>query len=146
MTHRIALRQARPQDFAFCERLYFETMGWIIAELDLDIGRQRESFARQWRAPQVRIVTTEEGEVGWLQTCVEADAVMLQQLYVDLRFQRQGIGSDVLRMLIEEAASAKKAIALGVVRINPARSLYERFGFRVTHEDQHKVYMRRELD
>jgi hypothetical protein len=25
-----------------------------------------------------------------------------------------------------------------------ARRLYERLGFRVTHEDQHKVYMRRQ--
>jgi len=33
-----------------------------------------------------------------------------------------------------------------VVKINPARRLYERLGFSVTHEDLHKVYMRREPD
>jgi ribosomal protein S18 acetylase RimI-like enzyme len=47
-------------------------------------------------------------------------------------------------MLIEEAIPAKKAITLGVVKINPARRLYEKLGFHITHEDQHKVYMRRE--
>ena len=49
-----------------------------------------------------------------------------------------------MHVLIEEATHAQKAITLGVVKINPARRLYERLGFRVTHEDQHKVYMRRE--
>ena len=49
-----------------------------------------------------------------------------------------------MRLLIEEAASTEKAVALAVVKINPARRLYERLGFRVTHEDQHKLYMRRD--
>jgi ribosomal protein S18 acetylase RimI-like enzyme len=28
------------------------------------------------------------------------------------------------------------------MKINPAVALYERLGFRVTHEDEHKLYMR----
>jgi hypothetical protein len=51
-----------------------------------------------------------------------------------------------MHVLIEDAIHAKKAITLAVVKINPARRLYDRLGFRVTHEDQHKVYMRREPD
>jgi hypothetical protein len=31
---------------------------------------------------------------------------------------------------------------VAVVKINPAKSLYDRHGFRVTHEDQYKFYMR----
>jgi ribosomal protein S18 acetylase RimI-like enzyme len=51
-----------------------------------------------------------------------------------------------VQAIIEEARRAHKAITLGVVKINPARRLYERLGFRITHEDQHKFYMRREPD
>ena len=36
------------------------------------------------------------------------------------------------------------AVTLGVVKTNPARRLYERLGFRITHEDDRKFYMRRE--
>jgi ribosomal protein S18 acetylase RimI-like enzyme len=57
-----------------------------------------------------------------------------------------GVGGSVMHVLIEDAIYAKKAITLAVVKINPARRLYDRLGFRVTHEDQHKVYMRREQD
>jgi ribosomal protein S18 acetylase RimI-like enzyme len=48
-----------------------------------------------------------------------------------------------MQALIEEATRSQRAVYLAVVKINPARRLYERLGFRVTGEDQHKVYMRR---
>jgi hypothetical protein len=37
-------------------------------------------------------------------------------------------------------------MTLAVVKINPAKRLYDRLGFRVAHEDDRKFYMRRELD
>ena len=37
-------------------------------------------------------------------------------------------------------------MTLGVVKINPAKWLYDRLGFRITHEDDRKFYMRREPD
>jgi GNAT superfamily N-acetyltransferase len=146
MSDQLALRPAQPQDFAFCQRLYFECMSWIIQTLKLDIARQREGFTRQWQLAEVRIIAVAGEDVGWLQTALADDAIFLGQLYLDGRFQRQGIGSRVMHVLIEEAIQAKKAITLGVVKINPAHRFYERLGFRVTHEDQHKVFMRREPD
>jgi GNAT superfamily N-acetyltransferase len=143
---RTALRPAHPRDFAFCQRLYFDGMRSIIETLNLDVARQQESFRRQWQLAEVRIITVAGEDVGWLQTAPADDAIFLGQLYVDGRFQRQGIGSYVIQMLIEEATGAQKAITLGVVKINPARKLDERLGFHATHEDQHKVYMRREPD
>jgi hypothetical protein len=51
-----------------------------------------------------------------------------------------------MRAVIDEATRERKAVTPAVVKINPARRLYERLGFNVTHADQHKVYMRREPD
>jgi GNAT superfamily N-acetyltransferase len=74
------------------------------------------------------------------------DAIFLGQLYLSERFQRRGIGSRVLLMLIDEAERAQKALALDVVKVNPARGVYERLGFAVIHDEgEHKVHMRREL-
>jgi len=33
-------------------------------------------------------------------------------------------------------------VALGVLKNNPARQLYERFGFQVEREEEHKLFMR----
>jgi ribosomal protein S18 acetylase RimI-like enzyme len=143
MANHLSLRPARPEDFAFCCRIYFDTLRWIMLELARKEAAERASFRRQWTVGQVRIVARDDQDVGWLQTAPRADAIFLAQLYVDTPFQRQGIGSCLLRMLIAEANRDNKALTLGVVKINPARRLYERFGFRITHEDRYKFYMRR---
>ena len=65
----------------------------------------------------------------------------MKQLYLDRVFQRQGIGSRIIRMLIDEAGQTGKAVTLN----NPVRRLYERLDFQVMHEDMHKVHMRGSL-
>lgn len=140
----IILRPARTQDFDFCERLYFAEMKGIIQELDLDMGAQMASFQRQWELPQVRIIAFSRADAGWLQTVTRGDALFLGQLFVDRPFQRLGIGTQVMNRLIGEATLVGQAVTLGVVKINPAVRLYERLGFRTTHEDDHKFYMRRD--
>ena len=110
------------------------------------MARQRESFGQQWRLAEVRIIAVAGNDVGWMQTTPANDAIFLGQLYLEGRFQRQGIGSRVIRAVIDEATRQRKAVTLGVVKINPARPLYKRLGFSVAHEDQYKVYMRREPD
>ena len=144
MVQDLTLHPAQPVDFAFCQRTYFDSMASIIETLKLDMSRQRESFRQQWQLPEVRIITIAGNDVGWLQSALANDAIFLAQLYLDGRSQRQGIGSRVMRAVIDEAAYEGKAVTLGVMKINPARRLYERLGFSVTHEDQYKFYMRRE--
>ena len=144
MVQELALRAAQPSDFAFCQRTYFEGTAAIIEALKLDMTRQLKGFREQWQLAEVRIITVAGNDVGWVQTTMASDAIYLGQLYLEKRFQRQGIGSRVIRVVIDEAAHEGKAVTLGVVKINPARRLYERLGFRVTHEDQHKLYMGRE--
>jgi GNAT superfamily N-acetyltransferase len=83
-------------------------------------------------------------DVGWLQTVASKSEHMLGQLFVDAPHQRKGIGTEVLRGIIDEASRRRLPVRLAVVKINPSRKLYERLGFRVTHEDELKVYMSRE--
>jgi GNAT superfamily N-acetyltransferase len=143
---RPVLRQAHPRDLPFCARLYFAEMDHIISRLGLDMARQWESFARQWHEAEVRIITMSGEDIGWLQTKTTDSTLFLGQLYLSRHIQRQGIGTRVLQMLIEEARRAGKPVTLAVVKINPARRLYERLGFQCTHEDRHRVYMRLEPD
>src|SRR5207253_3370975 len=74
------------------------------------------------------------------------DGLFVAQMFVDGPFQRKGIGTEVMKRLIGEANEFNLAARLNVVRINPARRLYERLGFRVTHEDDRKFYMKRDPD
>jgi ribosomal protein S18 acetylase RimI-like enzyme len=139
-----ALRPARPEDFDYCARLYFEAMGSLIKELNLDMDAHFAGFRPQWDVAQVRIITLDRTDIGWLQSFVKDGALFLGQLFVDSSLRGQGIGTELVKGLIEEAASAGRAVTLGVVKTNPALRLYERLGFRITHEDERKFYMRRD--
>jgi ribosomal protein S18 acetylase RimI-like enzyme len=142
---RMNLRPARSEDFDYCARLYFEGMENIIKELNLNMEAQIAGFRQRWDVTQVRIVTLDGSDIGWLQSFVKDDALFLGQLFVDKSLRGQGIGTELVQGLIEEAASAGRAVTLGVVKTNPALRLYERLGFRTTHDDDRKFYMRRDL-
>jgi ribosomal protein S18 acetylase RimI-like enzyme len=144
LTPRMPLRPARPEDFDYCARLYFEGMDNIIKELNLNMDAQVAGFRQGWDVGQVRIITLDGTDIGWLQSFVKDDALFLGQLFVDGALRRQGIGTKVVKGLIEEAARVGRALTLGVVKTNPALRLYERLGFRTTHEDERKFYIRRD--
>jgi len=143
----IALRSAQRDDFAFCRRVKHDTMHWIVEQLfGWDEQRQDERFASQWRLDETRIITYAGNDVGWLQTRPVEDALFLASIYLDTPFHGRGIGTLVMQIIIDEARPDGKAVTLDVVKINPARRLYERLGFRTTGENEYKFYMRREAD
>ena len=142
----IAFRHATSEDFAWCAKLYLAAMDATIRVLALDIDRHTADFRKRWEVAEVRIITRDGADIGWLQAAGEGDAVFLKQLFVDAPLRRWGIGTEVMHRLIDEATRGGRAMTLGVVKANPARRLYERLGFKVTHEDEHKLYMRRQRD
>jgi ribosomal protein S18 acetylase RimI-like enzyme len=143
-TSQPALRPARSEDFDYCARLYFEGMENIIKELNLNMDAQVADFRQRWDVGQVRIITLNGTDIGWLQSFEKDNALFLGQLFVDGALRRQGIGTQVVKGLIEEAARAGRTVTLGVVKTNPAVRLYERLGFRTTNEDERKFYMQRD--
>ena len=140
----IRLRRALADDFSYCKRLYFDGMDAFFEELHLDRAAHEAGFQRQWQLAQVRIIVLDGLDVGWLQSTERVDGLFIAQLFVDGAFQRRGIGTEVLHRLIDEAAHSNQPVHLNVVKSNPAVRLYERLGFRVTHEDDRKLYMRRD--
>jgi GNAT superfamily N-acetyltransferase len=142
----VTLRPAVDADFEACRQTYFAEMDWINERLGLKRGEQESMFRKQWNPGQVAIIQADGSDVGWLQTVVGRSEHMLGQIFVAAPHQRKGIGSEVLRRIIGEASKRGLPVRLAVVKFNPSRILYERLGFKVTHEDDRKVYMTREAD
>jgi ribosomal protein S18 acetylase RimI-like enzyme len=139
-----AQRPALAEDFDYCARLYFEGMEDIIRQLNLNMQAQSAGFRQRWDVTQVRIIMLNGADIGWLQSFVNEDAMFLAQLFVDRTWRDQGIGTAIVTALIGEASRAGRAVTLGVVKTNPALRLYQRLGFRTTHEDERKFYLRRD--
>ena len=139
----ISFRQALDPDFGYCKGLYFREMDWIIEELHLDRAAHAASFDQQWDLTQVRIIALDGSDIGWVQTVSEDDELFVAQMFVDRPFQRRGIGTEVIKRLIGEAARVNQTMRLNVVKINPAVRLYERLGFEVIGEEDRKFFMKR---
>ena len=142
----VSLRAAVDADFEACRRTYFAEMDWVNERLGLKRDDQESMFRKLWDPARVCIIPADGVDVGWLQTVVSKSEHMLGQIFVDAPFQRRGIGTKVLRRIIEEASGRGLPVRLAVVKFNPSRRLYERLGFRVTHENERKVYMTRDPD
>jgi GNAT superfamily N-acetyltransferase len=138
------LRPARPDDFDFCARLYFSGMARDHPAVEARYGRATANLHERWDVAEVEIITSDGADVGWLQKSIQGDALYLEQIFIDAASQNRGIGTGIINRLIDKAKQDGRPVTLGVVKTNPALRLYERLGFRITHEDDRKFYMRRD--
>ena len=87
------------------------------------------NFTERFLPDEVRIIVRRNKDVSWLQVSDTDGEIFLKQMFLQPASQGQGIGSRLLADLIERGRRANKAVRLGVVKINPAMQLYQRFGF-----------------
>jgi ribosomal protein S18 acetylase RimI-like enzyme len=139
----VQLHGYQTEDFDFARGLYFETMRWAIEPLfGWDQARQEASFAEWFRPEEVSIILADGADAGWIQQHPDGDAIFLGSIYIVPQMQRRGIGTRVIQMILDLAGQRSQAVTLAVMKVNPACALYERLGFRITREDEHKLYMR----
>jgi len=142
----LGFRRIADADLAFLARLYASTRArelaafpWSDAEkaafLDMQFRAQHTHYQQQY--PDVeRLVAMRAGEdIGRLYL----ERRPGQHDIIDIAFlpehRGRGLGTAVMRDLLDEAAEAGKAVALHVETTNPAMRLYRRLGF-ATEEDK----------
>ncbi|MEO6292842.1 MAG: GNAT family N-acetyltransferase [Burkholderiaceae bacterium] len=79
---------------------------------------------------------------GGLYTEEQADVHFIRLIFLLPEFQNLGIGSKLLLQEALRAAEMGKQLHLKVIKINPAKKLYDRLGFEVFAEDEHTYHMR----
>lgn len=80
------------------------------------------------------IVLLDGEAVGCVAATWHADHLFIDKLYIAPAFQNRGLGAQVLRRKVEEAAARGLPVKLSVLTTNPARKFYEREGFSVETE------------
>ncbi len=73
--------------------------------------------------------------IGLLKVARDGENWDLIQIQIAPQRQGQGLGSVILRKLLDEAVRSQATVTLSVLKANPARRLYERFGFRIVGEN-----------
>jgi ribosomal protein S18 acetylase RimI-like enzyme len=140
----LLLRAAVAADCELARRIYLETTRPYVRHLadwtdDFIVAR----FAQRFEVATTRMIELDGETIGWVRVSETGDEIVLEQIYLAPDRQGRGLGSILLRQLAEEWRTSGKPVALRVLKENPARRLYERFGFRVTGENEIQYLMRR---
>lgn len=126
-----------------------QTWGW-------DEDDQRRLFDEKVDIPNARIVVIDGADAGLFVLYhpaapdphpaqaedFAAGAYYVAEIELMPPYQRRGIGAAILRDVIAEARSGGRPVALRVLKVNPARRLYERLGFALIGESDTHYLMR----
>ena len=130
------LRKARKADYDFlyhlievCLKEYIEaTWGW-------DDNFQQSHFAENFDIDGCRIVLVDGRKVGQITVTEQEENLFLAVIYILPQFQNRGLGSALIREVMNQAKQQDRPVTLQVLKANtPARRLYKRLGFVVTAE------------
>ena len=107
-----------------------------------DEDTQSARFDATFLPEEMKIVSVDGRDAAFTAVRNEPDAIHLLNLMVAPEFQNRGLGAAILRDLIAEAQARGLPVKLQVMKVNPARRLYERVGFSVVPAEEIPTHYR----
>src|SRR5262245_9061350 len=140
----LSFRPATDADKDFARRVYIDTTRPYVDHLpDWTDDVIAARFERRFVVATTRMVERSGVTIGWVRLSQSEVDIVLEQIYLDPACHGQGIGTQLLTQLVADWRRVGKAVRLRTLRRNPARRLYERFGFHVVDDsDPNSVGMR----
>lgn len=131
--------QPLPQEIVFEPGLVKYIQGWG-REGDLGFIAIEDGTGLPLGAAWLRLLKAANQGYGYLD-----DATPELTIAVKEDYRGQGLGTELLQKLLEEAPRLYSSISLSVSIGNPAAHLYRRFGFEPVGQDHSAITMRKEL-
>lgn len=142
----VKLRAASEADFDFIYQLRRATMKeYVEATWGWDEAFQQERFSRSFYPATSQIIVVDGRDVGELALEEKDDELFLSDIYILPACQNRGLGTALLRDLLAQAQTGGWPVTLQVLRVNPARRLYERLGFVTISETETHYLMKYEV-
>lgn len=130
----ISLRAATEHDVAFLMDLRIETMSDHLIAAGITQSNEYHRLRVLIRFECAKIVIYQNQPIGLLKFTQDHLDWEIIQIQIKTSFQGKRIGSQLLEHVTAEAQKAGASIRLSVFKKNPARYLYERFGFAIVAE------------
>lgn len=141
----ISLRPATTADEDFLRLVYAESRRDELDQVEWPPG-QREAFLRgqfdaqaahymkYYPGAEYFIIEYASQPAGRLYVRRTPGEIRIMDIAINPEFRRKGIGTVLLRQLIDEGRTASQAVTIHVEKFNPALRLYERLGFQAIEE------------
>jgi GNAT superfamily N-acetyltransferase len=137
-----ATRCAEPADVEAIAELRATVMRPDLERLGrFDQHRVRQRLRDAFSPEHTSIIVVAGAFAGSVTVRPTEDGRWLEHFYLVPRLQGRGLGSAVLRRVLDEADRKCEAVRLQVLRGSGALRLYERHGFIVESQDLIDVYM-----
>jgi GNAT superfamily N-acetyltransferase len=135
--HDIVLRPATADDAEFFFDLHEASLGPYVNQIwGWDDDEQRAYLARHLVLEHVRVIVVDGVDVGRLDVEERDDGVFLALIELAPAHQGRGIGSRLIRELLDRASADGKRVTLSVLEVNHrAYQLYRRLGFTEVSRD-----------
>ena len=138
----ISTRNATDADFDFLFELHRQTMGPYVEQTwGWDETWQRNYFKQHFMSRPCEVIEVRGKEIGCLRIEDREEFVLLDYIAIMPDHQRTGLGTRLLRTVLKRAVHRGVPVRLNVLRVNPAKALYERLGFEVIGADEYRFYM-----
>lgn len=138
-----SLRQATYNDYEFLYQLHVAAMWeYVEATWGWQEKWQREYFDRKFDPKGRQIIQIDGKDAGVIAIEEREEAVFIALIEILPDYQNRGVGTNLLRHIIQTAHASNLPVTLHVLRVNaPARRLYERLGFIIAKDEEHRYYM-----
>ncbi|KAB3525748.1 GNAT family N-acetyltransferase [Alkaliphilus serpentinus] len=102
-----------------------KTWGW-------DEAYQMRDFHSDFNLTDFKIIALNKKDIGFIQTNESEIMINIIEIHVIQEYQGHGIGSSIIKSIIEQAAKDNKTITIGCFKDNlRAKELYTKLGFKV---------------
>jgi GNAT superfamily N-acetyltransferase len=143
----LEIRETSIADFSFIYNLHRQTMysyveetwGW---EEEVQLQGMREDFDNSL----FEIICLNRQDIGVISVIDRGNELFLNYMAILPIYQKQGLGTQILRKVLTQAAERGIPVKLNVMRVNPAKALYDRLGFKVVGSDRDRYFMEWQSD
>lgn len=136
----IHLRPINDADLPFLYSVYASTRdeevkrtGWTEGQqeafLRMQFDAQHEHYQKHYADARFDVVMQGDEPIGRLYVNRLDDDIRIVDIALLPQSRGQGIGSDLLNQIFQEAEESGRTVSIHVERFNPAMGLYERLGF-----------------
>lgn len=115
-----------------------QTWGW-------DEKVQRDFHTKDWEEKRPEVIRYDGRPIGTILVMENEEFIKIRQFFILPEYQNRGIGSHVLKGILDKADRSGKVNRLTCLKSSRAVSLYRRHGFETTDEDENFIYMERIL-
>ncbi len=136
------LRNVKENDFDWLYDLRRQTMSKYINDSGEEFNIETQSNRIMKEFKSIKIIKNDNQDIGMLKVKRSSDKWEIIQIQLLPGFQRMGIGTKIINNLQAEALQQDVAIFLNVLKVNPAKRLYKRLGFKAVQENEKSYTMR----